>query len=81
LKSDLTEMESDKFHDEFIDVIEENKLLFGGGGGPEDLQGFISSAKKIASPTIEGREEIKTWLEKREEVTDCKVGDLKDGWN
>ena len=81
LKSDLSEKEFDKFYDEFIDVIEENKLLFGGGGGLEDSKGFISSAKKFASPTVEDREQIKIWLEKREEVVDYKVGDFVDTWN
>lgn len=81
LKFDLSEIEFDKFYDEFIDVIEENKLLFGGGGGLKDVKGFITSPKKFASPTIEDREKIKIWLEKREEVIDCKVGDFLDAWN
>lgn len=81
LKSDLTEMESDKFYDEFIEFIEKNKLLFGGGGGLEDLKGFIISAKRFSSPTIEDREEIKNLLEKCEEVIEYKVFDLQDIWN
>jgi uncharacterized protein YggL (DUF469 family) len=79
LKSDLSEIEFDKFLDEFIGVIEENKLLF--GGGRKDWEGFITSAKKFASPAVEDREKIKIWLEKREEVIDCKVGHFLDAWN
>jgi len=81
LKSDLSEIEFNKFYDEFIDVIEENKLLFGGGGGPEDLKGFITSAKKFASPIAEDREQIKIWLEKRGEVIGYKLSDFVDSWN
>ncbi len=81
LKSDLSEMEFDKFYDEFIDVIEENKLLFGGGGGLQDLKGFITSAKKNASPTVENREQIKIWFGKRDKVIDYRFGDFVDNWN
>lgn len=80
LKPDLSEIEFDKFYDEFIDVIEENKLLFGGGGW-KTLQGFVTSAKKFASPIVEDREKIKIWLEKRQEVIDCTVGNFLDAWN
>ncbi len=81
LKSDLSEITFEKFYDEFIDVIEENKLLFGGGGCKKNVEGFLTSAKKFASPTIEAKEKVKGWLEKREEVIDCKVGNFPDVWN
>jgi uncharacterized protein YggL (DUF469 family) len=81
LKSYLGETEFDTFYDEFIGVIEENKLSFGGGGGLEDVKGFVCSPEKFASPTIEDREQIKIWLERREEVADYKLGDFVDGWN
>ncbi len=80
LKSDLNETEFDKFFDDFIDVIEQNRLLFG-GGGKESREGFITSAKKVGSPTVEDREKIKFWLAKRDEVIDCEVGDFLDAWN
>jgi len=80
LKSDLSEIKIYKFLDDFIDVIEVNKLLFG-GGGKENWEGFITSAKKYGSPTVEDREKIKIWLAKREEVIGCKTGDFLDAWN
>ena len=80
LKTDLNENEFYNFLDEFIDVIEENKLLFG-GGGRESWEGFVNSARKFASPTDTDREKIKVWLENRREVIDCKVGEFLDAWN
>ena len=64
LKPDLNENEFDKFLDEFIGIVEENKLLFG-GGGRDNWEGFVTSAEKFASPTIKDRETIKFWLENR----------------
>jgi len=79
-KSNLTEAESDKFYDEFIAEIEANKLLFGGGGGPESMQGFVTAAKNHQSPTVAQREKIKNWLENHRGIADCKVGNFKDAW-
>ncbi len=79
-KSDLNENEFDKFLDVFIDLIEENKLLFS-GGGKENWEGFVTSASKFASPTDIDREKIKLWLEKREEVVGYNIGEFLDAWN
>lgn len=81
LNSELSEMEFDRFYDEFIDLIEENKLLFGGGVCKQNMEGFVTSAKKFASPTSQDKEKIKDWFERRDEVFDSNVGKFKDAWN
>jgi uncharacterized protein YggL (DUF469 family) len=43
----LSETDFDKFYDEFIEEIEENKLEFGGGGSPKVWHGFVTSSKNI----------------------------------
>jgi uncharacterized protein len=79
-KSNLSETDSDKLYDEFIGEIEANKLLFGGGGGFESMQGFVTGSKNYQSPTIAQREKIKNWLENHREIAQCKVGNFKDAW-
>ena len=77
----LTEAEFDEFLDDFIDLVEANKLLFGGGGKEESWEGFITSAKKFASPMENDRQTIKVWLENRPEILETKVGEFRDAWN
>lgn len=80
LKPNLKFSESDKIFDEFINEIEANKLLFGGGSSPEKFQGFVTGSKNFQSPTDEQREKIKSWLENRVEISKCEVGKFKDAW-
>lgn len=78
-KSNLSETDFDKFYDEFIEKIEENKLSFG-GGGPKVWQGFVTSPIKHQSPTDQQRENIKNFLESLPDIAKCEVGKLKDAW-
>lgn len=83
LKSDISQEEFEKFVDDFIDEIEANKLLFG-GGGRETWEGFVSAAKRFSSPTEEQRNKIEQWLKNHAEVEAVKMGDYRDarhGWN
>ncbi|MGI9055012.1 MAG: YggL family protein [Pyrinomonadaceae bacterium] len=77
----LTDSDFDKFLDDFIDLVEANKLLFGGGGQSKSWEGFLTSAKKFVSPTEDEREMIKNWLENRPEVFEVRVGEFLDAWN
>lgn len=79
-KSNFSEQEFDKFSDEFIDLMENNKLLFGGGGKNESWEGFIASAKKFASPTQIDKDKVKGWLENRPEIKNYRVGEFLDAW-
>lgn len=77
----LKTAEFDELYDDFIDAIEDAKLLFGGGGEESGIKGFITERKKYASPSIEQKEKITSWLANRSEIASYKVGDLKDAWN
>ncbi len=78
-ESNLIEAVFDKLYDEFIEKIEENKLLFG-GGSPKIWQGFVTASKKYQSPTEKQRENIKTYLENLSDIAKCEVGNLRDAW-
>lgn len=81
LKTDLNETDFDKFVDDFIlEAIERNQLEFGGGGNPEKWNGFASLSKKYGSPTDNHREKVRNWLEKRAEVVEYEIGNLRDAW-
>ena len=79
-RAGLSEPEFDGIYDEFIEEIEAEKLLFGGGGGPSNIQGFVTASGKYQSPTDAQREKIKQWFESRGEISECKVGKLFDAW-
>lgn len=80
LKPELSSESFDKFLDDFIEEIEKNKLLFG-GGGRENWEGFVTSAKKHLSPTTAQKEHIENWMEDRSKVENIKVGEFADAWN
>jgi uncharacterized protein len=79
-KLTLNAADFEKFVNEFIDEVEENKLLFGGGGDFNTWKGFVTTAKKYQSPTTAEREKIKNWLENHWEIADCEVGNFNDAW-
>jgi len=75
---DLNETDLDKFIDDFIDEIETNKLLCGGGGDTEKWEGFVTSQDKYASPTEKQVKNIKSWLANRSEVSNLEIGQFRD---
>lgn len=79
-KPNLSESVSDKFYSEFIALIEETKLAFGGGFGPEYWQGFITAWERYCSPTNEQRKKIEKWLAGSPEISEFEVGKLADAW-
>jgi uncharacterized protein len=76
--ANLSEKDFDKFYDDFIGKIENLKLSFGGGGCPQDCNGFIASARKHSSPTAEQKEKLKNWLENRFEVKKIILSEFRD---
>ncbi len=81
LEKDFDKFEFDKFTDDFIDEIEKNNLQFGGSGTEYTWQGFVTSARKFASPTDDDKEKIRVWLENRSEVEHCRIEGFLDAWN
>jgi len=80
-KKGLSEVRFDKFWNDFIDEIESNNLLFGGGGDNKTWQGIVTSQKRFASPSVDEKRNISIWLENRSEVENCKAGEFLDSWN
>jgi len=80
LKLNLSDEEFDKFLDEFIDKIENYKLLFGGSGNVETWKGFVTAAAKYVSPTDKQKVEISEWLDNRPEISNVTVGEFRDAW-
>lgn len=79
-KLNLSESVSNKFYSDFIAVIEENKLAFGGGSSHESLYGFVSGWEKYRSPTDAQKDKIENWLNGKTEIAEFKVGNFKDAW-
>lgn len=78
---EFSEVNLDKFIDDFIDEIEKNKLSCGGGGDTEKYEGFVTSQDKYASPSERKAKIIKKWLSNRLEDKNLKVGELRDAWH
>ena len=76
LRSEISEVELDKFWDSFIlDAIERNGLAYGGG-----TNGFASAwGRGSASETH--RENVRSWLSSRAEVLSSVIGPLVDAWH
>ncbi len=77
-KNGTDEIQFDKFWYEFIQEIEKNGLICGGGGDFKVWKVFVTSEKKFASPTNIEKESIRIWLENCFEVESFKFGELKD---
>lgn len=60
-----------------VEAIEGNRLLF--GGSPRG--GFVTAAHRRGSATECDRERVRRWLEQQSEVTNIKVGELRDAWH
>ena len=70
--------DSDTVFDAFIrEAIEANGLLF--GGSPDG--GFVTSQVRRASATEADREAVGNWLQRRAEVFDIHVCELRDAWH
>ncbi len=76
----LTEEESDRFIDQFIDeLIGANGLLFGGGGNGNEWNGVVAVAGR-GSGHEEHRELVGAWFGSQSAVAVHRVGDLQDVW-
>jgi len=60
-----------------VEAIEGNGLQF--GGSPDG--GFAAANAARASATEEHRAQVRAWLQRQPEVTDIRVGELRDAWH
>ncbi len=68
----------DKLTDNFIAMIEQNQLQFG-GGGQYDWSGIVQGPWR-GSVTQEDREAVLDWLRQSDKIVACSGGPLKDLW-
>lgn len=71
---DLSEQELYQFLDDFLTLVEQRKLCFGGCE-----TGFIAPANR-GTATENDREAINEWLSARPEVSNITIGQLCDAW-
>jgi uncharacterized protein len=67
------------FIDDFIELIEELNLLFGGGGSELTLEGFITAEKGSVTNLDENK--ISSWLESKSDIVESFKIEKKDAWN
>ena len=81
---DESEDSNDRLVEAFlVEAIEARDLQFGGGGGLGSWEGFATPAARYGSATESDREAVRAWLETRPEVTEVRIGPLRDahhGW-
>lgn len=75
----LSDVAREEFYDDFIEMIESNDLLC--GGGCNDVYDLVIEASGRGSATEEHRQIIKAWLAARKVVSGIVVGDLQDAWH
>lgn len=81
LNEGLQESDFDKFIDDFLTMIEERGLVFGGGGSVKDSwEGIVAKEKKYTCTDSSDKEFISDWLESRNEIRDFSLGRDIDLW-
>jgi len=74
VSNNLSEQQLDQFWDDFMMLVEQRKLCFGGWE-----TGFIAPANR-GTATEDDREAINGWLLARPEVSNITIGQLCDDW-
>ena len=78
LRCDLSSNGRNGFIDRFLaQAIEDNRLLFGGGGDHE-WNGFAVARESRRSASETQRQAVRGWLETAAEVVEAHVGPLRD---
>jgi len=88
--SSCSQEDMDNFLDQFLDIIESNRMDCGGGGNfaLKTCEFFITSTvprgnspRLFLSVTHEQRQAIIEWCRGRSEIYKLKSGELVDAWN
>jgi uncharacterized protein YggL (DUF469 family) len=74
-----TDEELDRFNDEFLDYIEKENMHIGGGMGMDDLSLYVCTGV-VNTGNAEARENLISWMDKHENVTEVNAGELKDAY-
>ena len=75
------EINYDQFIDEFIELVEGQSLIFGGGANHGKFDCFVMSDGRYDSPTDKERLVIENWLSNNSNISEIKVGELVDANN
>lgn len=78
-KNDLTDETISQFVDSFfIDAINAENLVFGGGLSSKRLSGFIGSSKRYGSATEADKAKLLAWLKAQPQVATVELGEIID---
>jgi hypothetical protein len=78
-KSDLSEEKISEFVDSFfIDAINGEGLVFGGGLSSKRLSGFVGSAKRYGSATEADKAKLHAWLSAQPQVAKVELSEIID---
>ncbi|AKD55539.1 YggL 50S ribosome-binding family protein [Spirosoma radiotolerans] len=79
---DLSTNERNSLLDAFIrDAIEANKLVFGGGGGHNQWDGFVTLDARRGSVSETQRNNVIEWLNNNPLIRQSDVSPLRDAWH
>lgn len=78
-KRELSEENISQFVDSFfIDAINAEGLVFGGGLSSKRLSGFVGSNKRYGSTTEEDKAKLLAWLNGQPQVAKVELGEIID---
>jgi len=72
---------ADAMIDRFIDQIETQALLAGGGGSAEGFDFFVTASRPRSAVTDADRLRLETWLSGDPSIVEPHIGPLVDAWN
>jgi uncharacterized protein YggL (DUF469 family) len=82
VRPELTQDQQDEFLDRFLaEAIEGNRLLFGGGGGPERWSGFAVADGHRISATDAQRQAVERWLGTQDGIFGIHIAPLRDAYH
>jgi uncharacterized protein len=77
-KQTISSQKREKLFGDFIELIEELNLLFGGGGSELKMEGFITAEKGSVTNLHENK--ISSWLESKSDIVESFKIERKDAW-
>lgn len=80
--SGMDSTSQDDLIDRFIEeAIENNELMFGGGGFEGEFSGFVTADSSRGSVTEGQREAVQKWLTTDDSISGYYVSSLMDAWH